>query len=212
MILLNKGILRLALYFPQRRKGLITMRKIHSTHSPARADSRKASNRGFSLVELIIVIAIMAVLTAVLAPQLLRYVERSRVAKDEQAIDEVYRAVQLTLANEAVYTEIANYCAKNGNHLTIHIRNSVETSTRGMVVHPDMAFGRNPNLTAFTTEMLGAFEGATIEPSNGAVVLPRKYRLSSRKYAESITATEYALIVEVTLTNGELVTRRVEPT
>lgn len=47
---------------------------------------KKLNNKGFSLVELIIVIAIMAVLIGVLAPQYLRYVERSRVSTDRDNI------------------------------------------------------------------------------------------------------------------------------
>lgn len=39
---------------------------------------RKIGNDGFSLVEIIIVVAIMAVLAAALAPQLIKYIEKSR--------------------------------------------------------------------------------------------------------------------------------------
>ncbi|MDD6381391.1 MAG: prepilin-type N-terminal cleavage/methylation domain-containing protein [Lachnospiraceae bacterium] len=43
----------------------------------------KKNNKGFTLIELIVVIAIIAVLAAILAPQYLRYVEKSRVTSDE---------------------------------------------------------------------------------------------------------------------------------
>ena len=62
-----------------------------------------STNKGFSLIELIIVITIMAILTAVLAPQLLRYVEQSRVAKDESNIESLHHSIQLALTNENVY-------------------------------------------------------------------------------------------------------------
>ena len=42
----------------------------------------KKNNKGFSLVELIIVIAIMAVLIGLLAPQYLRFVEKSKKSAD----------------------------------------------------------------------------------------------------------------------------------
>lgn len=58
-------------------------------------NQKRMGNRGFSLVELIIVIAIMAVLVAVLAPQYTKYVERSRVSSDIQALDEVLKAAQV---------------------------------------------------------------------------------------------------------------------
>lgn len=50
---------------------------------------KQKNNKGFSLVELIVVIAIMAVLVGVLAPQLIKYVEKSREATDIQNCDSI---------------------------------------------------------------------------------------------------------------------------
>ena len=63
---------------------------------------REGKNKGFSLIELIIVITIMAILTTVLAPQLLRYVEKAREAKDRTVMDEVVRAIPLALVAEGL--------------------------------------------------------------------------------------------------------------
>ena len=68
---------------------------------------KKMNNKGFSLVELIIVIAIMAVLVGVLAPQFLRYVEQSRIQKDESAMGEVCNATKIACSIEKVYDEIS---------------------------------------------------------------------------------------------------------
>lgn len=59
----------------------------------------KANNKGFSLIELIIVVAIMAILIGILAPQYLRFVERSRVSSDRQNADELVRAVEIWSAD-----------------------------------------------------------------------------------------------------------------
>ena len=48
----------------------------------------KENNKGFSLVELIIVIAIMAVLVGVLAPQFIKYVESSKISTDMQNVQQ----------------------------------------------------------------------------------------------------------------------------
>lgn len=54
---------------------------------------KPADNRGFSLVELIIVIAIMGILVGALTPVMIKYVEKANITSDQQLLDSVYQAV-----------------------------------------------------------------------------------------------------------------------
>lgn len=67
---------------------------------------RKMNNKGFSLVELIIVIAIMAVLIVVLAPQYLKYVEKSRNSTDVTNATEIVSALQIYASDPDATTAI----------------------------------------------------------------------------------------------------------
>ena len=60
---------------------------------------KKKNNKGFSLVELIVVVAIMAVLMGILVPTLVKNVEKSKKQKDESAIEEIRSQMQNTLAD-----------------------------------------------------------------------------------------------------------------
>lgn len=68
--------------------------------------TKKKNNRGFSLIELIIAVAILVVLSGLLAPQLIKYVERSREARDMQTLDSVYVAVNSSLIDEEAYKDL----------------------------------------------------------------------------------------------------------
>lgn len=59
-------------------------------------------NAGFSLVELIIVIAIMAALIAILAPQYLKYVEKSRIAADQTSLNEIATSLKVAATDPSV--------------------------------------------------------------------------------------------------------------
>lgn len=75
------------------------------------------NKKGFTLVEIAVVIAIMAVLLAVLAPSLLRSVEDSRMQRDDSAMGEVTHAVKLALSDPIVLDEMVQYSCTN-NYVT----------------------------------------------------------------------------------------------
>lgn len=63
--------------------------------------TKKFDNKGLSLIELIVAIAIMAVLVGVIAPQMMKYVERARQVKVEKEASEFIRAAQIALVDVA---------------------------------------------------------------------------------------------------------------
>jgi type IV pilus assembly protein PilA len=63
---------------------------------------KEMNNKGFSLVELIIVVAIMAVLIGVLAPAYLQYVEKSKKTKDCGAVGSIMDACEIVAGDPAI--------------------------------------------------------------------------------------------------------------
>lgn len=59
-------------------------------------------NRGFSLVELLVVVAVIAVIGGVLAPMLIRYVNKARLSSDIDTGKEVAKAIMAAVTEESV--------------------------------------------------------------------------------------------------------------
>ena len=65
------------------------MKKIMELLQNMKAKNEKKDNKGFSLVELIIVIAIMAILVGIVGTQVIPYISKSKVAKDQQVLNSI---------------------------------------------------------------------------------------------------------------------------
>ncbi len=68
----------------------------------------KENNNGFSLVELIIVIAIMVLLIGSLAPLLLHFIEKTHVSSDIQLADTIRSAVATAIIDVEVQNDAAS--------------------------------------------------------------------------------------------------------
>ena len=131
----------------------------------------KNNNKGFSLVELIVVIAIMAVLVGVLAPTLLRYVEKSRQQKDESAIGEVVNAINIALADETVNQAVS---VATGSATTVVIADDAQpTTTNDTSSALQAELQKTIGTLSFTSKVYnGKKVTLTLQDSNGSIVAP----------------------------------------
>lgn len=86
--------------------------------------NKKKNNKGFTLVELVIVIAILAILVGLLAPQYTKYVEKSRKSADVDNMNEMVKAVQVYAVDQG--TKAGGNTATSG---TIKLSSSGVTVT-----------------------------------------------------------------------------------
>ena len=71
------------------------------------------NNKGYSLVEIITVVTIISILSAVLVPTLLHHIEKSRAGRDLSAMSEVANAVRLSISNQDIYDELTDVSTTN---------------------------------------------------------------------------------------------------
>ena len=62
----------------------------------------KTRNKGFTLIEMIVVIAIIAVLIALVAPLMTKYIATARQAKADGAAKSLYTAAEAVIAEETL--------------------------------------------------------------------------------------------------------------
>ncbi len=71
----------------------------------------RKNNKGFSLVEIIVVVLIMAIIAVALAPQVVKWVENSRISSDLETRTNIEKACQFAIGSEEIFSEV-----QNGDH------------------------------------------------------------------------------------------------
>lgn len=85
-----------------------------------RKEELKKNNKGFSLVELIIVIAIMAILVGIVGTQVIPYIDKSRNAKDIQVLSGLCTdGMTAYSSNAAVLDSTATYTITIGSDVQV---------------------------------------------------------------------------------------------
>ena len=139
-------------------------------------EQKSLTNKGFSLVELIIVVAIMAVLIGVLAPQYLRYVEKTRLQRDNTSISDFANVLKIAATEEKVNSEIATAAATfkfSGTPLAAQASGSTNldaevglTVNLGDITLTSNTYTKQTNLPEVTVKVDSTTGIVTVECSN----------------------------------------------
>ena len=132
----------------------------------------KSSKKGFTLVELIVVIVILAVLAAMLVPALIGYIDRARKEKDYQAASVVYAAAQAALTEAYAKGDIEDKASATA--ITNTSKFGTPEVDYGKVVY-DLAGVTTDKVTAFSfTAENAIIKSGTVTIDNGGSAVTYK--------------------------------------
>ncbi len=128
-------------------------------------------NDGFSLVELIVVIAIMAVMVGIITPAYLAYVEKTRIQRDESAAGEIFRAAEIV-----VYTgeyEISGTVLVTFNSSGINLNAAIANNSQLQQILQDHFGNQYTTAKPASKKYKNMTYTVTILPPEGDSLIPR---------------------------------------
>lgn len=119
--------------------------------------NNKNKNSGISLIELIIVIAIMAILVGVIAPNFTKYIEEAKKSKDIYTADQIARAVNVAFIEfPEAHDAFQNWGTVAGSGLSLKVSATTDGITEQYYVDLVASSG-----TQNTNKVSNCFNGGT---------------------------------------------------
>ena len=123
-----------------------------------RDERSKNTNGGMSLLELIVVIAIIGLLVGILSPMFIKFIDKSRKAKDVYTADEIARAVNVAfIENQEAYDKFQKW--NKGTKVSVDATyNGVTYRYQVMIVAANGTQDTNPVSNCFNGGGEGLFK------------------------------------------------------
>ena len=122
----------------------------------------KKDNKGFTLVELIVVIAILGVLMAVLVPQYIQYVEKSRQTADANSLNEMFHAVETQAAlSEATIPDIVTLTVSPSGTVTLDNATTDKSFEKDVATVINSSFALRSKAAKKATKFIITFDATT---------------------------------------------------
>ena len=96
---------------------------------------RKRRSFGFTFIELVVCLAILAVLGTVLVPMLINYIEEARMQKDDSAMEEMTNIIRVAITQDVDLYNNMYFLAQDVAEEGLYIVFSEETPGAGLVPH-----------------------------------------------------------------------------
>lgn len=161
---------------------------------------KKKDNKGFTLVELVIVVAILAILVGILAPQYTKYVEKSRQSADVSNLENIVKGFKVAAA-DTDYNIIPD-----GKDSTAKFE--IVMNTSGTTVKATGAPTTAPTWSAAIKEYTG-YDLSNADDQGKVTLKSKKWKLESAVGDSKVGAT--AIAATVTIKSDGSVTVEYDP-